>query len=280
MSASWSVWKTIWARGTGGGSPWVEWRKVSGLGSGGGSRVTVSGTGGWVVVVVVGSGGGSRVTVSGTGGWVVVVVVVGGGGGWVVVVVGGGGGSGGGGGAGGGVGSAVAGPFADAGGADGLDPVDVAARRCDRVVGVAGGGAGVGLDDVEDAQCVGGAVAANDGVVGDGGVRRGRPGEGDLVVGRRDSEVVGLGRGVGAGGGRSGGHLLVLRRGGEGDDCDGQQRHSRDRQDAAPNRAVRTHETGSDGVAGAARSGRGCCLRHSQPPFVLSFFAPVWRTSG
>ena len=76
-------------------------------------------------------------------------------------------------------------------------------------------------DDVEDLRCVGVRVAAEDGVVGDRLVRRGRPGEGDRIVYRRGLEVRGLGREVGACGGRGGGHLLVLGLDNPGDERQG-----------------------------------------------------------
>ena len=122
---------------------------------------------------------------------------------------------------GGGVDLDVARPLADAGGAHRLHPVDVGARRRHRTVGVAGHGtgvvaglaAGVALDDVEDAQRVDVGVAAQDGVVSDRLVRRGRPSEGDRIVHPRSLEVGGLGRGISAGGGRGSGHVLGLGRG-------------------------------------------------------------------
>ena len=97
-----------------------------------------------------------------------------------------------------GVGFDVAGPLAEASGADRLHPVVVPARSRYRAAGVAGLGTGVAVDDVEDLRCVCVGVAAQDGVVGDGLVRRGEPGEGDLIVLRRGLEAGGPGRGVSA----------------------------------------------------------------------------------
>ena len=99
-----------------------------------------------------------------------------------------------------GVGCGVAGPAADAGGADRLHPVDAGGRRRHRAVGAAGPGTDVDLDDVEDLRGGGGRVAAQDGVVGDRLVRGGPPGQGDRIVYPGGLEVGGLGRGISAGG--------------------------------------------------------------------------------